>query len=259
MKNNVLAMILITLLIMMFSCTTFAQSICNDSDDLNTQAEGSWYLLGRSYYEVYIPNTLKAYYENNDVFSANLRDEENNYEIHIVSYPDNLANSNNNSSFSNSADILERIRINNLCFDYFEFDDSDLNSSLVTHYMVYRLNDNPSNDGIGFFSAVFMYTDDSNFDNPRAYISNIVNSLRKHEHFDKLNEINLLPCDFGAKSVNVQKIKKRLQRLGYFRSSSKISDDYNSDTLDRIEKFQKDHDLQATGIVDIDTILKLYD
>lgn len=56
----------------------------------------------------------------------------------------------------------------------------------------------------------------------------------------------------------VKSLKKRLQTLGYYRSSSGFDDEYNQTMVERVKQFQKNNALEETGIIDYVTLIKLY-
>lgn len=56
----------------------------------------------------------------------------------------------------------------------------------------------------------------------------------------------------------VKSLKKRLQTLGYYRSSSGFDDEYNQTMVERVRQFQKNNALEETGIIDYVTLIKMY-
>ena len=62
----------------------------------------------------------------------------------------------------------------------------------------------------------------------------------------------------GSSGSAVDKMKKRLQDLGYFKAGSSMSDEYNSTTTDRVKMFQKANGLPETGVADEATLTLLY-
>lgn len=63
---------------------------------------------------------------------------------------------------------------------------------------------------------------------------------------------------FGDKCDEIILIKKQLQEMGYYRSSSALDKEYNKTMVERVQQFQKNNRLEATGIIDYVTLIKLF-
>lgn len=66
------------------------------------------------------------------------------------------------------------------------------------------------------------------------------------------------PLQKGDKGAEVVQMKERLQTLGYFRAGAELSDAYNDTCVERVQQFQQNNGLPATGIADADTLTLLY-
>ena len=66
------------------------------------------------------------------------------------------------------------------------------------------------------------------------------------------------PLQKGDKGAEVVQMKERLQALGYFRAGAELSDTYNDTCVERVQQFQQNNGLSATGIADADTLTLLY-
>ena len=66
------------------------------------------------------------------------------------------------------------------------------------------------------------------------------------------------PLKKGDKGAEVLQMKERLQALGYFRASAELSDAYNDTCAERVQMFQKNNGLPATGNADAETLSLLY-
>lgn len=62
----------------------------------------------------------------------------------------------------------------------------------------------------------------------------------------------------GDKGEEVKKIKLRLQELGYFKAGYDLDNVYNKMTVERVKLFQKENNLEQTGIIDKETLSKLF-
>lgn len=255
MKKTSCAIVIIFILVIMFSVSILAETTKMTSD----KTSGKWFLLGKSFYEVYIPNTLIVDSENDDFFFAHFSDEENNYEVHIMLCLECTPKASSQSTSTDPEKTVHTEIINGLNYDYFEFDDVDLDSDLVTYYNVYWLNDSLNADGTGFFRTLIMYYNDKDSSESKIYVQKIVESLRKNENYDKLSEINIAPCQPGERSEDVHRLKLRLQELGYFKAHTMINNEFNETTTERIVKFQKEHNLEITGNADVETIIKMFE
>ena len=63
----------------------------------------------------------------------------------------------------------------------------------------------------------------------------------------------------GDSGNGVLTVKKRMQELGYYRSTATVDESFNSMMTERLKEFQKNNGLPQTGIVDAQTLNKLYD
>ena len=63
----------------------------------------------------------------------------------------------------------------------------------------------------------------------------------------------------GDSGSGVLAVKKRMQTLGYYRSTASVDESFNSMMTERLKEFQKNNGLPETGIVDTQTLNKLYD
>lgn len=66
------------------------------------------------------------------------------------------------------------------------------------------------------------------------------------------------PLQKGDKGIEVIQMKERLQSLGYFRAGAELSDTYNDTCVERVQQFQQNNGLPATGVADADTLTLLY-
>ncbi len=66
------------------------------------------------------------------------------------------------------------------------------------------------------------------------------------------------PLQKGDKGEEVVQMKARLQELGYFRAGAELSDSYNDTCVERVQQFQKNNGLPATGDADVETLTILY-
>lgn len=62
----------------------------------------------------------------------------------------------------------------------------------------------------------------------------------------------------GDESSAVAEIKKQLQVMGYYKSSASFDNKYNKMMAERVQEFQKNNNLEETGIVDYVTLIKLF-
>ena len=62
----------------------------------------------------------------------------------------------------------------------------------------------------------------------------------------------------GTRGQAIRTIKKRMQELGYFSATAKLSDQYNELMADRVKQFQKNNGLPATGNLDEQTMEALF-
>jgi len=66
------------------------------------------------------------------------------------------------------------------------------------------------------------------------------------------------PLQKGDKGEEVIEMKERLRELGYFRAGAELSDSYNDTCAERVQLFQKNNGLPATGTADVETLTLLY-
>ena len=65
--------------------------------------------------------------------------------------------------------------------------------------------------------------------------------------------------EYGDNSDEVLQIKQRMQELGYFSAGAELSGKFNSLMRERVQQFQQEHGLEATGRIDADFLAALYD
>lgn len=66
------------------------------------------------------------------------------------------------------------------------------------------------------------------------------------------------PLQKGDKGADVLAMKERLRTLGYFSASAELSNTYNDTCVERVQMFQNNNGLPATGIADAETLTLLY-
>lgn len=62
----------------------------------------------------------------------------------------------------------------------------------------------------------------------------------------------------GDQGKAVLEMKLRLQELGYFRADASLSESYNAICAERVQMFQEQNGLEATGVADSETLTLLY-
>lgn len=62
----------------------------------------------------------------------------------------------------------------------------------------------------------------------------------------------------GDSGDNVQYIKRRMRYLGYYRRGSNIDGKFNDLMAERLQEFQRNNGLPATGVADRETLVKLF-
>ncbi len=75
---------------------------------------------------------------------------------------------------------------------------------------------------------------------------------------EEISEMAYRALEKGESSKEVLDMKKRMQALGYFRADASLSELYDDICAERVQMFQENNNLPATGIADAETLNMLY-
>ncbi len=75
---------------------------------------------------------------------------------------------------------------------------------------------------------------------------------------EEISEAAYRALEKGESSKEVLDMKKRMQALGYFKADASLSESYNDICAERVQMFQENNGLPATGAADAETLAVLY-